>query len=451
MKVETDKLGFGRLMLWQSRAISQAGNLMVLSYLTIYCTNILGLNPGLMGMLLLVSRLFDGITDIVAGYIVDRTNTKWGRGRPYEWCIVGMWICTYLMFSAPTQASIVLKSVWVLVMYAFVNSIFATFLNASNTPYVVRAFNNQKHYVSITAYGGLSTMLAVILINISFPIAMSKLATSAVGWQKMIAIYAIPMVLIGILRFFFIKEVHNVDVITDKINFKHVITVLKTNRFIYTAALIQFVLQLVGAMGVGVFYYTYVVKNVALMGLVSITTLIVLPSMAILPALLKKFTKKQLIIAGFVISCIGSVLNWFAVDNILILVIAGLLTGMGVIPANMLSGLMVIDCAEYNEWKQQPRMEGTLGVIPGFANKIGAAFGAFLLGVFLQIGGYISSDIAVQPDSAIIMLRLLISFIPLAFYALAIGVTTLYKLDDKIVQIRKDNEERRAAVIEQNT
>ena len=114
----------------------------------------------------------------------------------------------------------------------------------------------------------------------------------------------------------------------------------------------------------------------------------------------------------------------------------------------MLSGLMIIDCADYNEWKGQPRMEATLGVIPGLAQKLASAFGAFLLGVFLSIGGYISGTadgaLVEQPDSAILMLRLLQSFIPLAFYLVAAFVTRFYKLDKLMPQIRRENAERRA-------
>lgn len=443
---DPNKLGFGRLMLWQSRSISQSANLMVVGYLSIYCTDALGLSVGLVGTLLLVSRLFDGFTDIVAGYIVDKTNTRMGRGRPYELSILGMWLCTFLMFSCPPELSTTLKCAWVLCMYAFVNSIFATFMNAGNTPYMVRAFNNQQQYIAITSYGGLATMLAVILVNISFPILMSQLATSPAGWSRLVLIYSVPLALIGILRFLFIPEKFNVDATTDKINFKHVWQVLKSNGYIYIVALIQFVMNLVGAMGVASYYYTYVVKNIALMGMVSITTMIALPSMLVLPALLKKFTIKQMIIAGFSLAAVGSLINWFAADNIPLLIAGGLVAGIGVVPANMLAGLMIIDCADYNEWKGQPRMEGTLSVIPGFAVKLASAFGAFLLGVLLQAGGYISGGVA-QPDSAITMLRAIMGLIPMGFYLVAALVTMLYKLDKKMPQIRKENEERRAQAV----
>lgn len=69
--------------------------------ITYYCTNSLGLSPGIVGTLLLVSKLFDGFTDLIAGLIIDKTKTKYGKARPYELCILGVWICTVLLFSTP--------------------------------------------------------------------------------------------------------------------------------------------------------------------------------------------------------------------------------------------------------------------------------------------------------------------------------------------------------------
>ena len=111
------KVGFGKMLAWNSRAVSQGIGLMAVGYLSLYCTDTLKLAPGLVGTLLLVSKLLDGVTDIIAGYLVDRTNTKIGRGRPYEFCIIGMWACIWLMFTCPTAFGTVAKCVWVLLMY----------------------------------------------------------------------------------------------------------------------------------------------------------------------------------------------------------------------------------------------------------------------------------------------------------------------------------------------
>ena len=70
------KVGFVRVVAWNSRAISQGIGLMVLGYLSLYCTDTLKMPAALVGTLLVVSKLLDGVTDVVAGFIVDRTEDR---------------------------------------------------------------------------------------------------------------------------------------------------------------------------------------------------------------------------------------------------------------------------------------------------------------------------------------------------------------------------------------
>ena len=447
-----DRLGFGKICVWSGRSMSVTANILIIGYVQIYCTSILGLDAILVGSLLLASKLIDGVTDILAGYLVDITHTRFGKGRPYELSVIGLWVFTVLLFCCPASAAVFVKSAWVVAMYFFVNSVFTTLLSAAEPVYMVRAFNDSEKYVALTSYSGVLSMLGAIVVNVGFPIAMGSLATSAGGWRTLVLIFSLPFAVIGILRFFIFKENYDVDATTEKVDFKELLKVLKTNKYIYIIAFMQFVSNLVGAMGVTVYYYTYIVENIEIQGIVSLTTMIMVPSMLFLPMLLKKMNKKQLIIAGFSIMAVGYLINWFALKSIPLLVVGSLLTGLGAVPASYLGTLMVIDCADYNENRGMPRMEGTLGVVPNFARKLSSAFGSFLLGVFLKIGGFISTtdgEVVAQPAQALTMIRALMSLIPLAMTVICIVVMLFYKLEKDLPRIHKENEERRLALAEE--
>ena len=149
-KNRDDKVGFGGLMIWNSRAISTAIFVLVSSFLMIYCTDTLKIPAAMVSMILVASKVLDGITDMFAGFIVDRTETRWGKARPYEIFIVGLWLCTWLMFSCPTGWSTTVKCVWIFIMYALANSICMTFLTANGTPYTIRAYKD--HYDAGSSY-----------------------------------------------------------------------------------------------------------------------------------------------------------------------------------------------------------------------------------------------------------------------------------------------------------
>lgn len=162
---KAEKVGLGKLLLWNSSSCSVALSTLMLGYVTFYCTDVLQLAPALVGTLFMVSKIFDSFTDIVAGFIVDRTQTRWGKGRPYEIFMLFLWLSTWLLFSCPTSFATAAKCIWIFCMYTFMNSICVTFLNANNVVYMVRAFENKEQQSKIVGYGSIFTMAGAMVLS----------------------------------------------------------------------------------------------------------------------------------------------------------------------------------------------------------------------------------------------------------------------------------------------
>lgn len=439
-------VGFGTLIAWSLRPASTGVAIMIMGYLTVFAVNTMKMSPSLIGGLLLASKLIDGVTDLFAGYIVDNTRSRWGKGRPYEWCVVGMWLATLLLFCVPASASTPVKAAWILIMYLFANSIFNTFLSANATVYMVRAFSTERQYVSLSTYGGVVPMVIVAVFNIIFPSLMGSLATSQGGWIRLVAIFAVPLTVLGMLRFFVVKETRDVETKAsgNKVAFGDILSVLKKNPYIYMMAAASMVMNIITNMGVNVFYFTDIVGNVGLMGVLAATQFIILPLMFIFPQILKKISVMKLIRIGILCAVTGFVVNFFAGSNLIMLIIGNILTGGGAVPISMLGNLIIIECAEYNEYIGLRRLEGSLGAVNGFAHKVGAGLGAGLLGILIGAAGY-DGNLAVQPASAITMVRLLYSLIPAAMYVVVYLICRLYKLDKRMPEIKAANEANRAA------
>ncbi len=445
-KNKEGKLGFGTLLLWNSRAVSTSIVTLLLAFLMIYCTDTLQVPPAYVSIILVASKLLDGVTDMFAGFIVDKTKTKWGKARPYELFIVAIWGATWLLFSTPESMSMTAKLVWIFVMYALANSICYTFLNANNTPYLVRAFKSGQ-IVKLTSYGSIITMLAAVIFNMTFPALMAKIATSASGWSRLVLMFAVPMAAIGILRMLFCPEKYDVDAEqknAEPLKVKDVFKLIKTNKYILIIALMTFVFNFVCNMGVQTYYYTYIVGNVALMGISAIAQIVALPLALFFPKLIEKFSTVKLMMAGFIVSAVGYLLNFVAGGNVVLLAIAAIMWGAGTIPASMLSALVIIECADYNEWKGNHRMEGTMSSLVGLGAKIGAALGAGALGVLLSMVGY-TGDTATMPSSALTMIQMLFTLVPAVLYVLVALSLKGYTLNKNLAQIREENERNRAA------
>lgn len=452
-KAETpkvDRLPLGRFFAWKGRDVSMAAmQLIMTSYLLLFCTNILEMDPALVGGLLMASKIFDGVTDLFAGFLVDNTNTKWGRARPYELSIIGVWLCTVLMFSASPAWSMAFKSIWVFVMYTFVFSIFTTLLTAAQNPYMIRAFPSRMQVVKVSSYGGVVSMLGAMVVSVTFPILMGKMATSASGWQTLIMIYALPLLAIGILRMFIVKEDPRIDAGKEgqKVSLKEVFTMFKSNKYVWHYAAIVGLFNVIQGMNVAAQYFKYIVGDISLQSIIGMMSIIMLPVMFVFPKLMKKLSVANLIQLSAGLAIIGYALNFFAQASIPLLVVGNVLSGLAMLPLSYLGVVIIMNLSTFNESKGLQRMEGSTGIVANFTGKVFNGLGTGLVGILLGISGYISLETAVQPASSLFMIRAIYSLIPLACMAgILFFATKLSKLEKELPELEKGIAANKTAV-----
>lgn len=441
-KQNADKIGIAKFWGWQARAVSLGCMTIVYGYLMIYCTNTLGLSSTVIGGILLASKVFDGITDLFAGYLIDNTNTRFGKARPYEFAIVGVWFFTWLLFSCPAGWNTTVKYIWVFVIYTFVNSILATLLGTNQTAYIVRAFPTMNQIVKVNSYGGIVVTLGCAVVSMLFPQMMGTMATSGAGWSKMVGIFALPLAVIGMFRFLLVKETVNVDATSDgKMNFSEMLEVLKHNKYIYFSAALAILYNITLGMNAATYYFTYVVGDIGKYTMIAALSMPLLISMFIFPALMKKIPISRIIMGGAVLGVIGYLLNFAAGGNMAMLMIAGALYSLAGLPIAYLSGMIILDCAEYNMLTGMRRAESTMSAFSSFGSKVGSGVGSALLGIILGMGGFISTEAVdvVQPDSAILTIKLLYSVIPAVIYLIIALVMHFYKLDAVLPKLREKN------------
>ena len=98
--------------------------------LTFFYTDYVGVNPLTVGMVFLITRVFDGVSDLIMGFITDRTKSKWGKARPWIlWMSVPYAVTFVLLFLIPANASNMVQAIYIFVTYNLVNTIVYTALN----------------------------------------------------------------------------------------------------------------------------------------------------------------------------------------------------------------------------------------------------------------------------------------------------------------------------------
>ncbi len=454
MKTKTknpNHLGFGRLLAFKSSDVASAWvNVIVLNYLSIYASDTLGVSTLRVGTLLLVSKIFDAITDLFAGILVDSTKTKLGRGRTYEPAIIGMTICTVLLFSGSPEWSEFAKSAWIFCMYTLTFAIFSTLRLAALNPYTIGHFsNNDVLLKKVASYGGIVTMAGSILVSVGFPMIMKRVATSASGWTRAVLIIMIPATLIGMLRFFLCKEDPSVDAgaSNEPLKVKDVIELFSKNKYVWLYAIIMLSYNITTNLACGSYYFKYIVGDLDKLGILSVFGIILLPLMLTFPAIMKKVGSMGKMISLFsIIGILGYIIVFFAGANTLMVYAGYLLATLATLPIAYYGILFVMNICNYNERIGLKRMEASSSTLANFCSKFGAALGSYVTGLVLFIGGYVSEANATQPDSALLAIRIDYAIVPIIFMIViavcALAFSKLEKDNEKYLDDKKEEIEQ---------
>jgi glycoside/pentoside/hexuronide:cation symporter, GPH family len=430
-------------------------------WITIYYTDVFGISAAAVGWMFLLTRIWDAINDPIMGMIADRTESRWGKFRPY---VIGMApflaLCGIVTFFTPDLGA------GSKLLYAYITYTLLTMLyTAVNVPYsalmgvmtpnsIERTGASQYRFV--LAFGG-----QLIVSGATLPlVAYFGRGNEQIGWTWTMGVFGIIAVILFSFTFFSTKErVHppkgqKADTKQDLKNlFSNVPWVL-----VAVATVFQLLYAVMRGSSTPYFFKYYVLDqelqifsyNINLSidnftsyfaSVGSISTLIgALMSKVFARTIGKKNTYIGFLILSAVVSCSfyyiepGSILLIFGI-NILISFFMG--------SVSVLQWAIYTDTADYGEWKFGRRSTGLIMAASLFALKLGLAFGGTFVGWILEYHGFIPN--AMQSEEAMYGIKMLMSYYPAIFGVIGGLVMIFYPLKNTImVKIEEDLLKRRA-------
>lgn len=331
-------------------------------------------------------------------------------------------------------------------MYTLIWSVFQTMLNASETPYVIRAFGTKEAIVKVSSYGGVIITLGCMVVSMTFPILVDYMGTDASKWKQVMILFAVPLGVIGMLRFLLVKEdrleyiesEQKVDDKEEKVTLKNIFNMIGKNKFVWLFAIAVAMPKMIGGMSAVTYYFPVIVGNMSAYSIVSLSSVFMIIFMFLVPVMMKKFSAIEMFGISAVVGIIGYLIQFVAGTSIPLLFLGALCTGISCMPYSYLKSPVIMQLADYNTRIAMPRMEGTIGSVVNFVEKIFQALGSFLFGILLSTSGY-DGNLAVQPDSAVWMIRLSYSFIPIIFMLVVIFCSMKFRPLDKMLQDAKQS------------
>ncbi len=436
------KVKFG----WSASAFSMAFSYTLVAYLSLYATDVMGLGIGAVGVALMLSKIFDGFTDVVAGILIDKTHSKWGKARPYTLAIVPYWIVTALLFSAPKLGEWG-GIIYLFVMYTLANSIFLTLYNCSEAPLMANALEDTSKNLDLIAFSSVIATVGGLAGGIIIPQIAAAAGNDGAAWAKLAWIMAVPLSIVGMLRFALVKEIRNIE--TEKaehqqFKVKDMLSVLVQNKYIFIVAILVFISYFATALtnAVSTYYTKYIIGDIGAGSILSLAMLPVIVLMVIVPGLAHKFTLKKTINVLMVIGIIGCLVRYINPESIAVVFVSGCLFSVSLQVYYGFFNSQVIECMDYGEWKNGVRVEGIMASMTSLTSKIGNGIGGAVAGLIMAVAGY-NGTLEVQSAATLGTIKALSGIVPAAFIVLFMLIFRKYDLEAKMPQIRAELEERR--------
>ena len=422
-------------------------------FLLYYYLDVWGISPTGAATMFLVTKIIDAISDPTMGLIADRTESKWGKYRPYIlWMAIPYALLGYLLFLGPDLSEMG-KLIFAYVSYSLVMLVYT----AINVPYsallaVISPVSEER--TKATQFRFIFASLGTLLVGASAKPLVDFLGggNELLGFRLTIILFAI----LSLLLFFFTFASTRERIRPEKhdSSIKDDLDVLRKNIswIILAVCSILIVVGLVSRISSTAFYtkYNMAFGDEKVLWWMDHTTLIITSGFVgqlfgalITPSLLKFFDKRRLMIVMNLIFGVSIFSTYFIPIDQYFMTLVFYTIGIfsfGVIITLLFS--MYTDCAEYGEWMSGHNSAGLTVSASMFSLKFGSAVGSAIPGYILGWYGFVKD--MPQTENALTGIDLSWNIVPGVFFLIAALLMIFYKLDGKTMEkIEQDLLERR--------
>ena len=442
------------------------------TWLLFYYTDIAGISAAAVGTMFFVVRLADAFFDLMAGRLVDRTMTRWGKFRPFIlFFSVPLLFLSFLTFHIPDTLKDQAHNgnQGPALLYAYLTyTVLGLLYSMVNIPYgslasaMTQSVNERAKLVSWRMWGSafagvfLTYLIAPRISSVQKQITAAQNAgdTAALAglqdqMQTIFTQTTLGFVVLGGLCFLMVFFNCREQVVRTeaKTTIKDTINTLKLNKPLQILCLSSlFYLTGVYAVGPATAYYArYILGDISWTAPITLVNagigLLVTP---FIPFVIRRIGKKNLFQFCGLFTVVGGIALFFSPAGAAVLALIFLaIKGVGALLINVAMFGLEADTVEYGEWKNGVRTEGATYAIYSFTRKVTQSFGGLAGAWLLALGGYVAGA-QTQPESALVAIRAAIGLVPAAVAVIAMIIFWKYPLnDDFFRKIRNETETRK--------
>ena len=417
---------------------------LISGFLMYYYNTVLGVSATFIGVLFMAARIFDAFNDPFMGVIVEKTNTRFGKFRP--WIVTGTLLNALVIgftFSVPENMSGNVLLVYISTAY-LLWGITYTIMDIpfwSMIPAITQA-GKERETISVIgrSCAGIGFALPTALTMLLVPILGG--GSERKGFQLFAIIVAIAFTITTLFSVFHVKEKEKVNEKSSSIKEMFQALIHNDQALVVVVAIVLFNASLYLTNQLAIYFFKFDIGNGALYGLFgTVGGAAQILSMMSLPLLRKKFGCKA-ILRGAILTAVSGyfmlfVLGMFNIANLVLLCIAAIIIFIGFGLATVLTTIFLADTVDYGQWKNKTRNESVIFSMQTFVVKLASAVSALIAGIGLDM---IKLDVnaVVQKADTIMGLRIIMIIFPMAGILISLlFFMKFYHLDEtKMEQIR---------------
>ena len=418
------------------------------SLLTFVYTDYIGVSVQMIGLIILISRFFDGGSDIVMGLIVDRTRSKYGKARPWVlWASIPYAIGCVLLFTVP-PASDMVKAIYIFITYNFIQTVCYTALNLPYSSLAALMTRNQYERGSINAIRmALSPFGRILATAVTLPL-VKLLGNDQRAWIMAAAIYG--AIALALLLFCFFNTKERVQLAAEQADTKVPIgTSLKAllkNKYWALGLLLWAMLSVYMTLsGTSLSYYSkWILGNSLLTSPLYLAEQI--PCIVLtffIPLALQKISKRNLALAGAIICIIGQIGLMLDDHSFAFAMVSAICRGIGQAPLMGVVFSFIADSVEYGQYKTHLRLEGLIYSAASVGSKLGGGLMSAAFGWILGWAGYDGLQ-AVQTAATLRTISALFVWGPIIVWGVTAVILLFHRLEKEYPAIMKELSEREA-------
>ena len=380
-------------------------NAVLATYLNVYYTDVLKLTTVWGGAFLvvfpLVSKIIDAITNVIMGYIIDRTKTKQGKARPWLLLSAPLVALTgILLFTVPNAGETV-QVIWVMLSYNLFYSFAYTIYNMSHNLMCPLSTRNTIQRGGLSVFNQISTiMMSGIIVALIFPmVVMPMLGVDQTKWILVMSVLSILSLPLTLLEHYFTKErVTEEQSGTEekKLPFLTQLKIVLTDKYMILMFVYFFIYTLGSSLkNIGLVYYCNYVLGTYNDGVTQTMISVIggipmgIGIFAVWP-LAKKFGKRNVTLAGFILYAIGSAICWAVPTNMAGVLVGQFIKNIGGLTWAYVFMALFADGLDHLEWKSGIRSDGVAMSIYNILAVATVGVATSLFNALISKAGYVA-------------------------------------------------------------